>query len=1020
MPSFVPLHVHSSFSPSWGVHRPETLCAAAKKAGMTRMALTDRNGLYGIPHFLACADEAGIEPIIGAETVTGSHRAVLLARDRFGYSNLCRILSDLHCRKGFHLPSAIASFREGLVVISDDPGILKPLKKYSEKDLFVEISPGHGMHVALALSRETGLPPLGTTRAVLLNAGDMETHRVLRAIALNTKLSRLGVSDTAGEFDVFPDPKRMEDLFPHCPEAIHNTAAAADRCRARRKTSGFVFPTFDGMADKEAFDTLQSRAIKGALWRYGSITPLIQDRLDRELNLIRDKGFAHYFLVVEDLAGKCPRTCGRGSAAASLVAYSLGITHVDPVKHNLFFERFLNEGRTDPPDIDVDFPWDERDAVLDYAFSRYGAKRAAMVANQVSFRARAAVREVAKVFGIPASQIRELTRLLSGFGRASGTKERVRTHPLFRSERLDERWHGIISTASRLDGQLRHLSLHCGGLVVVPDEIRRHVPVQVSAKGLPVIQWEKEQTEAAGLVKIDILGNRSLAVIRDSLRAVKTNTGVSIDYAQWKPLEDKATRRLIREGRTMGCFYIESPATRQLLARMWGPDPHPRTLQCDMFEHLVMASSIIRPAANTYILDFVARMRGKPWESLHPLLDSVLGETYGIAVYQEQITQMAMVLAGFSASEGDTLRKIVTKKSRSKKLEDLRTRFMEGAVNCGISTQTSSACWDQILSFSGYSFCKPHSASYALVSCKAAWLKANYPAEFLAAVISNQGGFYSPFAYLSEARRMKVEPHTPDINESRWEYTGKGKKIRVGLMQIHGLSRNGADALLLERERGGIFRSFPDFLERTRLEPGDIRLLIRSGCFDSLEGTEKRPALQWEAMARRRGQQEAGMLSMFDDEPENTPDIPPYDEKTVMNQEIETLGMLVSRHPLTLYQPILDRVKVVAAAEMSRHVGKTVTMAGWWITGKPVRTRHDEPMEFVTFEDTTATFETTFFPRAYARFCRKLSQNCPCLLRGKVEEEFGVATLNVQWVGTIEKEEEFESLKFEVGSPFNV
>jgi len=1000
---FVPLHVHSSFSPAWGVHDPETLCAAARDAGITRMALTDRNGLYGIPHFLACAGEAGIEPVIGAETVTQDHRAVLLARDRSGYSNLCRILSDLHCREGFHLPSAIDSLREGLVVLSDDPGILKPLKKSSDKDLFVELSPGHNMHVALALSRETGLPPVATTRAVFLEARDLEIHRVLRAIALNTKLSGLGTSNTAGEFDFLPDPKQVEDLFPHCPEAVSNTAAVADLCRAQLKAPGFVFPTFDGMRDEDAYDTLRSRALKGILWRYGNITPRIRERLDRELNLIRDKGFAHYFLVVEDLAGRCPRTCGRGSAAASLVAYSLGITHVDPMKHNLFFERFLNEGRTDPPDIDVDFPWDERDAVLDYAFARYGAKRAAMVANQVGFGARAAVREVAKVFGIPDGQIREFTCRLSGFGRATRTGEKVHNHPLFRGERLDERWRRIISIASRLDGQLRHLSLHCGGLVVVPDEIRRHVPVQVSAKGLPVIQWEKDQAEAAGLVKIDILGNRSLAVIRDSLKEIKANTGLIIDYARWQPLEDDAARRLIREGRTMGCFYIESPATRQLLARMWGPDPHPRTLECDLFEHLVMASSIIRPAANTYILDFVARMRGKPWESLHPLLDDVLGETYGIAIYQEQITQMAMVLADFSASEGDALRKIVTKKCRSKKLEDLKVRFTEGAAKKGIDTQTTSACWDQILSFSGYSFCKPHSASYALVSCKTAWLKANYPAEFLASVISNQGGFYSPFAYLSEARRMDVGPLPPDINNSRWEYTGKGKKIRIGFMQIHGLSRNGADALLLERGKRGAYRSFLDFLERTSLEPADISLLIRSGCFDGLEGMEKRPALQWTALVRRRGPQPAGTLNLFDDDSMNIPDVPPYDEKTVMNQEIDTLGMLVSRHPLTLYRPILDRIKVVTAVQMDNHVGRTVTMAGWWITGKSVKTKHGEPMEFVTFEDTTATFETTFFPRAYARFCRKLDRNRPCLLRGKVEEEFGVATLNVQWVGRLEK-----------------
>jgi error-prone DNA polymerase len=438
---------------------------------------------------------------------------------------------------------------------------------------------------------------------------------------------------------------------------------------------------------------------------------------------------------------------------------------------------------------------------------------------------------------------------------------------------------------------------------------------------------------------------------------------------------------------------------------MWGLKPHPRTLECDLFEHLVMASSIIRPAANTFILEFVARMRGRQWRSLHPLLDDVLAETYGIAVYQEQITQMAMVLAGFSAFEGDQLRKIVTKKHQSRKLNDFKQRFLDGGFRNGIDTETIQSCWEQILSFSGYSFCKPHSASYALVSCKSAWLKANYPAEFMAAVISNQGGFYSAFAYLTEARRMGIQILPPDINESRWHYTGKGQEIRIGYMQIQGLSNRGSETLLRELERRGPYSSFADLLKRTRLDPSDIRLLIRAGCFDSIEGIKRRPSLQWELLAADRQKRTGGTLSLFDDGPVNLPDTPPYNEKTVLNQEIDTLGILASRHPLTLYEEVLNRVSTVPAVELKKHVGKTVTMAGWWITGKPVSTKHGQPMEFVTFEDTTATFETTFFPRAYARFCQKLTRHRPYLLRGNVEEEFGVATLNVQWVGGIDSEE---------------
>jgi error-prone DNA polymerase len=409
-------------------------------------------------------------------------------------------------------------------------------------------------------------------------------------------------------------------------------------------------------------------------------------------------------------------------------------------------------------------------------------------------------------------------------------------------------------------------------------------------------------------------------------------------------------------------------------------------------------------------------MRGKSWKSLHPLLDNVLGETYGIAIYQEQITQMAMVLAGFSACEGDQLRKIVTKKHRLRKLQDFRYRFFNGGRENGIGESTLRKCWDQILSFSGYSFCKPHSASYALVSCKSAYLKANHPAEFMAAVISNQGGFYSAFAYLSEARRMGARILPPDVNHSRWEYIGKGREIRIGLMQINGLSRKGAEILLQEREKGGAFRSFLEFTRRTCLDPADLRLLIRSGCFDTLEGVWRRPVLQWETLAGRRQRERTGTLDLFDDGLIDVPDISSYDEKTVLNQEIDTLGMLASRHPLTVYREALDRVRTLPAARIGRYVGRTVTMAGWWITGKTVSTKHGEPMEFVTFEDTTATFETTFFPRVYARFCRKMNRNRPYLLRGKVEEEFGVATLNVEWIGTLESAESGARRATEQGS----
>ncbi len=1000
---FSHLHTHSSLSPSWGIHPPEALCAAAKGMGMSHLALTDRNGLYGIPRFLDAARDAGIAPIIGAEAVTGRHRAVLLARDEEGYANLCRLLSDLHCREGFDLVAELPRRRGGLLVLSDDPHVLSPLRRQSPEGLFVELSPGYGMHKALALARELRLPPVATSRAVFLKPEDFPLHRVRRAIALNTKLSRLSPQQCAREGDILLPSERMADFFPHCPQALENASRAAAMCRTDWDFSETIFPAFRGMEDAQAFAELERRARQGALKRYGAIDEKVEARLRKELSIIRDKGFAHYFLVVEEIARQSPRTCGRGSAAASLVAYCLEITHVDPIRYNLFFERFLNPGRVDPPDIDIDFPWDERDAVLDFAFASYGARRAAMVSNQVGFKGRAALREVAKVYGMPEGEIREVTERISGYWKADQAAGAVTRHPLFQGEPLGEEWREIIAVASGLKGQLRHLSLHCGGLVVVPDEIRRYVPVEVSAKGLPLIQWEKDQAEGAGLVKIDILGNRSLAVIRDAMAAVEANTGRHIDYASWDPLADEATRRLLRLGESMGCFYIESPATRQLLRRMWGEAPAPAALACDMFEHLVMASSIIRPAANSFIREYVARMRGKKWEPLHPLLHDVLDETYGTAIYQEQITQMAMALADFSPFDGDQLRKIISKKHKAKKLADYRRMFFSGGGKKGVPQEILEAAWEQILSFAGYSFCKPHSASYALVSCKSAWLKANHPAEFMAAVISNQGGYYSPFAYLSEGRRMGLRILPPDINESAYAYTGKGREVRIGLMQVQGLTTRGVEALL-EARGGGRFGSFRDFLRRVAIDPADVRRLVKAGCFDALEGMERRPALLWELLAHHYGEpQQSGLL--FPEAPATLPVPPPYDEEEVLRQELEALGMLVSRHPLTLHRRALSRLKPVPAADLLQWTGRHVSVAGWWVTAKTVQDKDGRPMEFVSFEDTTAIFDATFFPAAYARFCRKLSRHRPYLLKGKVEEDYGVATLTVEWVGFLDEAE---------------
>ncbi|KXK00105.1 MAG: DNA polymerase III subunit alpha, partial [Nitrospira sp. OLB3] len=489
---------------------------------------------------------------------------------------------------------------------------------------------------------------------------------------------------------------------------------------------------------------MRTKTYDGARWRYGKLSTRVTQRIDTELAVIRDKGYAHYFLIVDEIVRQAPRTCGRGSAAASIVSYCLGITHVDPIRHHLMFERFLNPGRHDPPDIDLDFPWDERPKILEWVFTHYGHKQAAMVANQNTLACRAALRELAKVYGLPAGEIGKALALLhrrTDFVELTeGLTPKTWAERACRTLGLRSPWPDILFWSVQLQDHFRNLGLHPGGVVLVPDEIRRYVPVEISASGLPVVQWEKDQTEDAGLVKIDLLGNRSLAVIRDALAAIQRNTGRAIDYATWDPISDTATRELIRRGDTMGCFYVESPATRLLLKKLWAGMPPDRRAQADVFEYLIVVSSLIRPAANVFTDEFVRRAHGRPYKSLHPLLDEVLVETHGIMVYQEDVMKVAVGLGGFSVEDADQLRKVLSKKHKARQLRDYRRQFYEGATVRGLRRSVIDDVWAMIMSFAGYSFCKPHSASYAQVSFKSAYLRAHYPAEFIAAVISNQGG----------------------------------------------------------------------------------------------------------------------------------------------------------------------------------------------------------------------------------------------------------------------------------------
>jgi len=988
---FVHLHTHSHFSFCRGANSIEDLCRAAKKRGMDTLAVTDTNGVYGLIWFLQIAREVGIKPIIGAEVLSNGLRAVLLVRDRNGYRNLCRILSLRHLEKNFSLLDVLTRHAEGLFILTDSMPLLNLLKtRVAPQQLYVELQPNPRRRALLQYSRATGIPPVATNGVYFINRDDFFVHRLLRAIDCNTTIERLDERELAPSDAWLKDARQMAAAFPDCAEALENTQRIADQCLHELDFGGPIFPDFLPPRGESTFEYLRRLCYQGAQKRYGKISAPVSKRLEYELQIIREKGFAPYFLVVRDIVKQSRRTCGRGSAAASIVSYCLEITHVDPIANNLFFERFLNMKRKDPPDIDVDFPWDERDQILDYVFQKYGSDRTAMIANHVGFKARAAVREVAKVYGLPESEINAVTKKLSHFWRPDQVQGMIDSHPAYRFQQFKHPWNEILSLAEKLQDCPRHLSVHCGGVVITPDSLDNYVPRERASKGVAIIQWEKDQAEGAGLVKIDLLGNRSLAVIRDALAAIKQNYGVEIQYEQWNPLDDAATQALIRNGDTIGVFYVESPAMRLLQKKARTGD----------FEHLVIHSSMIRPAANDFIREYLKRLHGAPYQPLHPLLDDILKETYGIMCYQEDVSRVAMALADFDPAEADELRRILSRKRVAKRLADFRQKFFRGAAQKGVDQQTIDRIWDMMMSFTGYSFCKPHSASFALVSYKSCYLRAHYPAEFIAAVISNQGGYYSTFAYISEARRMGLTILPPDINKSQWHYVGKDRQLRVGFMQLKGIQRRAVEQILEERRNNGAYRSFNDLLSRLALEPNDVKILIKAGVFDEIEPAKTRPQLMWRLLfwQNNKMKNQNGTLSFFDDEPDKLPASQDYDLATQLRHETETLGFLISRHPLTLYKDRLKNIGYILARDLPLFIGKNVTTIGWLVTRKMTRTKNNEMMEFISFEDTTAIYETIFFPKTYYKFCYMLSHSRPYILRGKVEAEFGAVTLNVSQV----------------------
>ncbi len=788
----------------------------------------------------------------------------------------------------------------------------------------------------------------------------------------------LRISDFRPVGGTLRPPAVLRHQLAHLPQAITNNRRLVERCSGfRLRPRMAVFPRFDCTLGRSVREELRHRCREGVRWRYGELpAPPVEARIERELRVIERMGFSEYFLVVWDIVRHARSlgapVAGRGSGASSLVAYVLGITNVCPVALNIPFERFLHEKRQDFPDLDIDFCWRIRDDVIDYAFARWGHDRVAMVCTHNCFQPRSALREAAKAMGFSDEQI--------SAGRALES---------------DPRFARVRDLARRLVGLPHLLSVHPGGIVIGRKPIDHYAPLQVAAKGVRITQYDKDGVEAMGLVKLDLLGNRNLSTIHAAAQLVRTRTGEPLDVEALPP-DDPRTLSLLRSADTLGCNQLESPAMRNLLQMM-----QPAGLR-----DVMKALALIRPGAASLGMKeaFIRRHRRlDPVPPGWPATDSLLHDTHGIMLYEDDVMLTAAALLDSDLPTGDRFRKAVQKCRDDTERLRLSREFLTRARAAGAPDDCARSLWVQMAKFNAYSFCRAHAASYALLAYAGAYLKAHHPLEFWTAALNNNQSMYAPRTYVDAARRAGVRFLLPDANRSLAEFAPEGHAIRTGLNFVDGLGAVGAERILDARERGGPFASLTDFLLRARLGAEEARALVLCGALDFTH--RNRPTLMMELNLffrvgpGRGGPAPAPLLSVpapvFPDPPGD------YDERRKILDEFRILGLSLRLHTLELYRPLLQGVVDGDFRDLRGRVGKPIRLAGMLEALRTTRTERGDTMMFLTLSDEHGLFEATVFPDALRRTRTRFDRYGPYVVAGRVEEQYGALNVAVEEVWTV-------------------
>ncbi len=1040
--NFVHLHVHSQYSLLDGACLISKLVDHAHSMYMPALAISDHGNIFGAIDFYNTAMKKGIKPIIGCETYIAKtsrlsrgengyrepiHHLTLLAKDEQGYKNLIRLVSIAYQEGFYYKPridkDVLAEYSKGLIAMSgclkgeiaslilagDEKGAYAVAQKYRdlfEKDSFYLELMDHGIKeqktankALVKIGKDLGIGVVATNDVHYLKKEMAHAHEVLLCLQTQTNLSDQNRMKMSTNEFYLKSPEEMQKLFAEIPEAITNTIKITEMCNLELDFSKTHLPHFNLPEGISAIDVLQDMCEKEIINRFPENPQEAKERLDIELTVIKNSGFASYFLIVSDFVrfaknNDIPVGPGRGSAAGSIVSYLLGITEIDPLKYDLLFERFLNPERVSFPDIDIDFCYERRDEVIKYVTEKYGKDNVAQIITFGTMAAKGVIRDVARVIGLPYAEADRIAKLIPAdlnITLASAINKEPELKQLYKSNPTIKE---LIDTAFVLEGLTRHASTHAAGVVISDKPLYEHIPLYRSQDGQTTTGYTMKALEKIGLLKMDFLGLKTLTIISGALKIIRRTKEKEIDISRID-LEDEKTFELFKKAKTQGIFQLESTGMRDLLKK----------LKPDKFEDIIALLALYRPGplGSGMVDDFIKRKKSvEKVRYDHPSLEPVLKDTYGIILYQEQVMRISNVLAGFSLAQADLLRRAMGKKI-PEVIEDLKKTFVDGAVKKQISKAIAEKVFGLIEFFAGYGFNKSHSAAYALISYQTAYLKANYPVEFMAALLTSEKDNTDKIArYITECKRMKIKILPPDINESFSQFTVVGQNaIRFGLSAIKNVGEGAVELIIEARKKQGHFKSLFDFCKRVDPKATNkkiIESLIKCGAFNSfcsnraqlMNGAERIMNI---ASAMQKDMQ-SGQLLLFEEIGHNQSDkddLEPKEEwpmPKLLSYEKAMLGFYITAHPLDQYKKIIKKYAILNVSDIYKkpNLKDDVIVAGLLEKIKiTITKRKAEKMAILRVEDTESFIEVLVFPETFKQTFLHLQPDAVVIIKGKLD-----------------------------------